>query len=181
MTQDPRAYPPGFPGVPNGPAAGGPVPGGQAAGVPRDTNPTDPRLSVEAGRYWAGAIATALVAALIGFIAVVVFERVFSLTLVPPPDLLGTGSHQITYAVDGALLALVTACLQHLLILSTPRPQAFFGWIMGLIIVVITVLPFAWTSDARAALLSGLVSLVIGVAVWSLLASVATRTIVRVA
>ncbi|MFC8923507.1 DUF6069 family protein [Cellulosimicrobium sp. NPDC057127] len=143
------------------------------------TSDSDPRLTVEAGRFWAGAAATALVAALIGLIAVIVFERIFGVALVPPPDIFGTGSQQAAYAIDGAILALLAAGLLHLLILSTPRPRAFFGWIMALVIVVIAVLPFAWTDDLTAAALSGLVNLLIGVAVWSLLAGVAGRTIVR--
>ncbi len=145
----------------------------------RQTSPADPRLTVEAGRFWAGAAATALVAALIGLIAVIVFERIFQVALVPPPDIFATGSQQAAYAIDGAILALLAAGLLHLLILSTPRPRAFFGWIMALVIVVIAVLPFAWTSDVTAAALSGVVNLLIGVAVWSLLAGVAGRTIVR--
>ncbi|WP_069385627.1 hypothetical protein [Cellulosimicrobium cellulans] len=145
----------------------------------REASASDPRLTVEAGRFWAGAAATALVAALIGLIAVLVFERIFQVALVPPPDLFATGSQQAAYAIDGAILALLAAGLLHLLILSTPRPRAFFGWIMALVIVVIAVLPFAWTSDLTAAALSGVVNLLIGVAVWSLLAGVAGRTIVR--
>lgn len=142
-------------------------------------SPSDPRLTVEAGRFWAGAAATALVAALIGLIGVIVFERIFEITLVPPPDLFGTGSQQAAWAVDGAILAVLAAGLLHVLILSTPRPRAFFGWIMALVIVVIAVLPFAWSRDVPAAALSGLINLLIGIAVWSLLAGVAGRTIVR--
>ncbi|MBD8080437.1 hypothetical protein [Cellulosimicrobium arenosum] len=142
-------------------------------------NPADPRLAVEVGRFWAGAAATALVAALVGLIGVIVFEGIFSVSLVPPPDIFGTGSHQTAFAIDGAILALLAAGLLHLLILSTPRPRSFFGWIMALVVVVIAVLPFAWTDDLLSASLSGLVNLLIGIATWSLLAGVAGRTIVR--
>lgn len=172
----PPAYPPAVPpaGTPAARPAGSGFP---ATGTP--VSAADPRLAVEAGRFWAGAAATALVAALIGLIAVIVFERIFGIALVPPPDVLGTGSQQVAWAVDGAILALLAAGLLHVLILTTPRPRAFFGWIMALVIVVVTVLPFAWSSDTVAAALSGLVNLLIGVAVWSLLAGVAGRTIVR--
>ncbi len=141
-------------------------------------NPADPRLGVEAGRFWAGIYRILLGAALIGLLGVIIFERIFDITLVPPPDLFGTGSRQAAWAIDGAILALLAAGVLHLLILSTPRPRAFFGWIMALVVVVIAVLPFAWSSDTTAAALSGLINLLIGVAVWSLLAGVAGRTIV---
>lgn len=141
-------------------------------------NPSDPRLTLEAGRFWAGAAATAIVAALVGLIGVIVFERVFEMTLVPPPDVFSTGSHQSAFALDGAVLAILAAGVLHLLIVAAPRPRSFFGWIMALVIVVIAVLPFAWTTDTLAAALSGVVNLLIGVAVWSLLSGVAARTII---
>jgi len=156
-------------------------PNGSQAAFPEPqtpVNPADPRLTVEAGRFWAGAAATALVAALIGLLGVIIFERIFSITLVPPPDLFGTESRQAAWAIDGAILAVLAAGILHLLILSTPRPRAFFGWIMALVVVVIAVLPFAWSDDTTAAALSGLINLLIGIAVWSLLAGVAGRTIV---
>ena len=167
------AVPPAIPPtVPPDPHADFPVPA-------EPMNPADPRLGVEVGRFWAGAAATALVAALIGLVAVIILERIFSLSLVPPPDLFATGSHQAAFAIAGAVLALLAAGLLHVLILTTPRPRAFFGWIMALVVVVVTALPFAWTTDTTAAVLSGLVNLLIGVAIWSLLAGVAGRTIVR--
>ncbi|MNW60142.1 hypothetical protein D3C74_381020 [compost metagenome] len=180
----PNVPQPGSPGHPQGvpPAIPPVVPPDPRADYPaphEPVNPADPRLAVEVGRFWAGAAATALVAALIGLVAVIILERIFSFTLVPPPDIFTTGSHQAAFAIDGAILALLAAGLLHLLILTTPRPRAFFGWIMALVIVVITALPFAWTSDTTSAALSGLVNLLIGVAVWSLLAGVAGRTIVR--
>ncbi|GAA3207315.1 DUF6069 family protein [Oerskovia jenensis] len=175
---------PGSPGHPQGvpPAIPPTVPPDPHVDFPaphEPVNPADPRLAVEVGRFWAGAAATALVAALIGLVAVIILERIFSFTLVPPPDIFSTASHQAAFAIDGAILALLAAGLLHVLILTTPRPRAFFGWIMALVIVVITALPFAWTTDTTSAVLSGLVNLLIGVAVWSLLAGVAGRTIVR--
>ncbi|MFF3066108.1 DUF6069 family protein [Oerskovia sp. NPDC057915] len=176
--------PSGSPGHPQGvpPAIPPVVPPDPRADFPaprEPVNPADPRLAVEVGRFWAGAAATALVAALIGLVAVIILERIFSFTLVPPPDIFSTASHQAAFAIDGAILALLAAGLLHVLILTTPRPRAFFGWIMALVIVVVTALPFAWTTDTTSAVLSGLVNLLIGVAVWSLLAGVAGRTIVR--
>ena len=71
--------------------------------------------------------------------------------------------------------ALETAVL-YLLVLSTPKPTAFFGWIMGLTTLVVALLPLTWTDDTTQALCSGLVNLFIGIAVWSLLTGVLSRT-----
>lgn len=176
----PPAVPPGG-GYPGGGYPGGQIPpGGQVPpSGPPPSNPNDTRLTVAAGRFWAGAAATALVAALIGVVAVIIFERIFDIALITPPDFFSTDSDQSTYAFAAALIALLAAGVLHLLIVSTPRPRNFFGWIMALVTVVIAVLPFAWSSDVATAAFSGLVNLIIGIAIWSLLAGVASWTIVR--
>lgn len=166
------------------PAPGPQGPSGQPAGdpssdftpaAPRD--PYDPKLTLEGGRYVAGALATALVAALIGLVGVVVIEGIFDQDMVPPPDLFSTGSHAAAFAIDGAIFAILASAVLALLVVSTPRPKRFFGWLMVLATALITVLPFAWTSHLDRAVLSAIVNLVIGLATWSLLAGVATRTI----
>lgn len=146
------------------------VPGPQDSGY-------DPKLTLEPGRFIAGAIATALVAALVGLVGVVVFEQIFSFRLIPPPDFLSSPSHQTSFALGGVQLALLAALVLALLVLAAPRPRLFFGWIMALVTTVITVLPFAWTSNLTSASLTGLVNLLIGLSVWTLLAGVASRTI----
>ncbi len=166
------------------PSPGPQGPSGQPAGdpasdfttaTPRD--PYDPKLTLEGGRYVAGALATALVAALIGLVGVVVIEGIFDQDMVPPPDIFGTDSHAAAFAIDGAIFAILAAAVLALLVVSTPRPKRFFGWLMVLATALITVLPFAWTSHLDRAVLSAVVNLVIGLATWSLLAGVATRTI----
>ncbi|PJI93228.1 DUF6069 family protein [Luteimicrobium subarcticum] len=141
------------------------------------TEPFDPKLTLDAGRFVAGALATALVAALVGLIGVIIIEGVFDQTMVPPPDLFSSGSHAATFAIDSALFALLASGVLALLVVSTPRPKRFFGWIMVLAIALVTLLPFAWTSHTDRAILTALVNFVMGVATWSLLAGVATRTI----
>ncbi len=146
--------------------------------TPRERrNPRDPQLVVSGERYWAGAGATALVAALIGLLAVLVFERVFDIPLVVPPDIFGTDSDQAAYAIDAAILAVICAVILYLLIISTPRPRTFFGWIMALVMVAVGVAPFARTDELDRGLLSGLTNVVIVASIWSLLAAVAGRTV----
>jgi hypothetical protein len=133
---------------------------------------------VDAGRLWAGGAATAVVAALIALVGVLISEGLFDLQMVEPPLLPVGGSFAVRYAVTAAALALVATGIAHLLALTTPRPRSFFGWIVGLATLVGVVLPFAMEGTLGGQVATAVVNLVIGVCVLSLLSSVLARTVV---
>ncbi|MEZ0447284.1 DUF6069 family protein [Cellulomonas sp. ICMP 17802] len=132
--------------------------------------------SVDPGRYWAGVVATALVAALIGLVAVLIVDQILKIDLAVK-DILGTGSTGAAFVVGGVIASIVAGGLLHLLVLSTPKPRAFFGWIMALATLTAAVLPLTWTDDRTSAIASGLVNALIGIAIWSLLLGVLSRTL----
>lgn len=168
------------PGIPprSGPAGGpqGGPPQGFPPQVPADTGPPPRRTPpLDTGRYWAGAIATVAVAALIGVAGVFVLEDVFGLGVDSPP-VAGAGSDATAWAVAGASFALASAVVLHLLAVSTPRPRSFFGWVIGLVTVVLAALPFAGAVDPVPDLLAAMIWIVIGAAVWSLLTATLSYT-----
>jgi hypothetical protein len=132
--------------------------------------------SVDAGRYWAGVVATALVAALIGLVGVVIVDQILKIDLVVR-DALGTGSTGAAFVVGGVIAAVVAGGLLHLLVVTTPRPGAFFGWIMFLATLTAALLPLTWTSVLESAIASGIVNALMGIAIWSLLLGVLHRTL----
>ena len=94
------------------------------------------RVTVAAGRLWAGGAATACVAALVAGVGVLFFSYVFDVELVGTALLLPiTDSLALNYAVTAFLLGLAATGLAHLLTLTTPRPRVFFAWIVGLVTV----------------------------------------------
>lgn len=135
-------------------------------------------LRLATGRFWAGAAATVLVCALIGLAASLIIEQVFGVDLLSPPDLFDAGS-SASWAGAGALFALLAATVLQLLIVATPRPSMFFGWLVALTTVILAVLPFTGDPDIVPAVLTALVWLVLGLAVWSMLTGVLSRTLVR--
>jgi hypothetical protein len=139
----------------------------------------DPRLGLEVGRFWAGALATTLVAALIGLAADFILEEVLNLEIQAQADLFGTGSDLMAWVVAGALFALVAAIVLYLLVMSTPRPRSFFGWVVGLATVILAMVPFAGEFEIVPAILAAIVWIVIGSAVYSLLTGTLSRTVVR--
>ncbi|MFC0715881.1 DUF6069 family protein [Cellulomonas biazotea] len=136
---------------------------------------TPVRPGLDAGRYWAGVAATAVVAALVAVVGVVVLQEILDVDLVVQ-DVFGTGSEMAALVVGAVLIALVAGALLQLLVVTTPKPQAFFGWIMGLGTLVLALLPLTWTDVATSAVATGVVHLLVGIAVWSLLTGVLSRT-----
>jgi hypothetical protein len=135
---------------------------------------TAPRPALDAARLWTGGLATAVVAALIGLVGVLVL-RVLATNLpqIPLAANLHTSSAAVLLCTIAAIAALVATGLAHLLLVSTPRPMAYLGWIVGLATAAATVLPLTTGLPLTAALAAGMINLVIGMAISSLVAGAA--------
>jgi hypothetical protein len=159
---------------------------GSGAGIPDDyrqgqTGPARPRSSrpqVDAGKLWPGGIATALVAALVALVGVLVCRWLFGIPLLAPKS---DGAYGDVHTTDLVLLAaaaaLVSTGLVHLLLLSTPRPLTFFAWIIALATVLAVLVPFSTAAPLTAKAATAIVDLVLGVAIGSLISGVAARSV----
>ena len=134
------------------------------------------RPTVDAGRLWAGGAATAVVAGLVALVGVLIGEAVLDVDMVAPPLLPIGDSFALQYALTAAVLALVATGLAHVLVLTTPRPRAFFSWIVGLATLLGAVLPFATDGSLGGKVATALVDLVLGLCILSLVSSVMART-----
>jgi hypothetical protein len=131
---------------------------GHMSFVPARNGPVDERTVVDRPRLWAGGVATSVVAALIGFVGVLLTRDVFGMKVHAPP---------IGMASTGVLL---------ILLVSTPRPRTFFTWIIVLLTAAAVALPFAQAAPAQSRFASALINIVIGIAIGTLLTGVASRT-----
>src|SRR5215470_627941 len=147
MPQGPRPDRPDLAGYPQ---SGYDQPGYEQSGYepgygsrPPERPPPD-HPSVDAGRLWAGGIATAIVACLVGLVGVLIARWLLGIALLAPKSDGAYGDVHTTGLLLGiAAASLIATLLMHLLLLSTPRPLAFFGWIIGLATVVAVVLGIA--------------------------------------
>jgi hypothetical protein len=145
---------------------------------PEDIGPAHPRVATT--QLWAGGIATAVVAALVALVGVLASRWLFSISILAPRQAGAYGDATTTGIVLGAAAgALVATGLLHLLLITTPRPLVFFGWIIGLATVVGLLVPFSTTAPLSQKIATGLVDMVIGIAIGSLLTSVARWSIRR--
>jgi hypothetical protein len=134
------------------------------------------RPAVDAGRLWAGGAATAVVAALVALVGVLVCDGMFGIAMVRPPLIPVGGSFAMRYAITAAVLALVATGVAHLLLATTPRPRSYFSWIVGLATLVGVVLPFTLDGTLGEQMATAAVNLVIGLAVLSLTRTNMVRT-----
>lgn len=135
----------------------------------------------DAGRLWAGGFATAVVAALIAFVGVLICRWTLGIPILAPQSDGVWGNASTGYlALAAALVALAATGLLYLLMLATPQPGAFMKWILGLITLAAVVYPFSTGAPWEQKIATAVVLLVIGVAIASLLNEVASRAVKRV-
>ncbi len=140
--------------------------------------PQDPRPParpiVNATRLWSGGAATAVVAALIGLVGLLVVRALLQIPYLAPlrSGVLGDARTGLLCAL-AAVAALAATGLAHLLLLSTPRPLAYFGWIAGLVTAIAVVLPLLSTDPWPVRLATAIIHLVIGIAIISLVSGAA--------
>lgn len=145
--------------------------------LPRVTAPR-PR-AIDAAKLWTGGLATAAVAALIGLVGVLVVRVLAQVVPNVGGAALLTSSGTALLCAGAAGAAMAATGLAHLLLLSTPRPLSFLGWIVGLATTVAAVLPLTAGLPLPVALAGGVINLIVGLAIGSLVAGAAlaaTRT-----
>jgi hypothetical protein len=151
---------------------------GYGPGTARPGRPRPTRPRVDAGKLWPGGVATAVVAGLVALVGVLVCRWLFGIPLLAPKS---DGAYGDVHTTDLVLLAaaaaLVATALAHLLLLSTPRPLTFFGWIIGLATVLAVLVPFSTAAPLTAKAATAVVDLVLGVAIGSLISGVAARSV----
>jgi hypothetical protein len=138
--------------------------------------PTEPEYArrVDARKLWSGGVATAIVAALVAFVGLLVARGIFEVAVLAPTDagLIGDATTAGLCSL-AALATLVGTGLMHLLLLSTPRPETFFTAIAGLATLAVALQPFAGQAELSIKIATMLVYLATGAAIIMSLNSVA--------
>ena len=141
----------------------------------------EPTRKVDARALWSGGVATAVVAALIALVGILVCRWLFNVPILSPRREGAWGNAStVGYVFAAAACALAATALMHLLLISTPYPRVFFGWIIGLATLVAVVFPFSTTAPTSQKIATGFINLVLGVAIGTLIAEVSRRASRRV-
>ena len=132
------------------------------------------RGKVNAARLWAAGLATAVVCALIGLVGVLVVRAILKVALYAPREASAFGDiDTVLLCVAAAGAALAATGLAYLLLVSTPRPLAYFGWIVGLCTLAAVVAPFLVVDPVSVAAATAVIHLIIGLAIGTLISGAA--------
>lgn len=135
--------------------------------------------AVNVTRLWSGGLATAVVAALVIFAGTLVVRGVFGIPVLAPEEAGHLGdAGTVGYALLAGVVALLATALLHLLLLSAPRALSFFGWIVGLATAIAAVTPFTQGAELSSQIATGLINLVCGIAIASLLRGVGRTAVI---
>ncbi|WP_211192120.1 DUF6069 family protein [Actinoplanes sp. TBRC 11911] len=141
-----------------------------------------PQPALNAGKLWAGGLATALLAALIAVVGIVIGRGLFDVqVLAPKGDGVWGDASTFWYALGAAGGSLLATALVHVLVLFAPKPMRFFGWLIALATIGAMAAPFATDQETGSKLYTALLNLILGVAIGSLVAGSARAAIRPVA
>jgi hypothetical protein len=144
--------------------------------------PDTSQVRPDVPRLWAGGAATALVAALVSIVGILIARGLADVAILAPKGsgLWGNAS-TATYAIVSALVALAATGLMHLLAVATPKPTVFFGWIMVLVTLIGVVVPLSLPVSLDNRIATGLLNLIIGLTITLLVISTAGAALRRAA
>lgn len=134
------------------------------------------RIRPDAGQFWAGVAATAIVAALVALVGILICRWTLGIPILAPSgDGAWGNAHTGEYVLAAVGVALVAGALLYLMMLSTPQPGMFLGWIIGLATLAAVVYPFSTGAPLEQKAATAIVNLVLGIAIGTLLNAVAAR------
>jgi len=138
-------------------------------------------VRVDPRKLWSGGVASAAVAGLVALVGVLVSRWLFALPVLAPSRDGAYGDVRTTALVlVAAAAALAATGLVHLLMVSTPRPFLFFGWIVALVTTLVVAYPFSTTAPLGAKVATAAVALAIGAMIGTLVGGAAARSTVNV-
>jgi hypothetical protein len=137
-------------------------------------------MDFETGKFWGAGVAVAVVAGLTGWLTFLIADALFSAELLipakPGSDRLVTLTGSDVFRT-GLVAGLVATAILWLLILAVPTPVRFFGWIAGLAVVAVTILPFSFSVTTQNKVWLAAINLVMGLTILSLLEGIIPKVL----
>jgi Family of unknown function (DUF6069) len=133
---------------------------------------------VDVRTLWTGGVVAAVIVSGLTIVGFLIFRGMldYPLLSIRGSDAVGHAS-TLGYAVGAALAALLATAAMHFLLVTTPRPRWFFGWLTGVGTAIMVLLPLGLTQELPARLATATVNLVLGLAIIGLVRSNAAASL----
>jgi hypothetical protein len=131
-----------------------PRPGTRAVG--------DYTAGIDQLRYWVGSALTALVAALVGIVGLVVAHGILHVPVMFGSATALTPVHVGVFGLASAGIALAAAALYDGLLHVAPSPRAYYSWLIALLTVLAVLLPFTTGAGLHSQIAFAAVNLGVG-------------------
>jgi hypothetical protein len=129
--------------------------------------------AVDGSRLWRGVVPAALVGAGVAIVGLIVIRELLDVPVLRRSD--GKAvveASTLWYVVAAAIAAVGATALIHVLLRLSPRPFAFYSWITGLVIAVVTLVPLTFSASRETRVATAVLNLAIGAIVAVLVAGV---------
>jgi len=138
---------------------------------PRPVEPGQ-RRTIDQGRLWTGGILAAVVAALVAVVGLLLARGIADVPVLVERKGQLVSASTWWYAGAAALGAVLATVLLDVLLRWAPKPYLFFGWIIGLVTAIATLVPYAYEADLGPKVATSAINLAIGICIGSILAGV---------
>ncbi|MDT4930426.1 MAG: hypothetical protein QOF92_3293 [Pseudonocardiales bacterium] len=134
------------------------------------------RHSVDTAALWSGGVVSAIVAALVALAGLIVIRGILHINVLAPAHAGTIGNVSTVWLVMASFaFGLAATAVLHGLLLTTPQPITYFGWIVGLVTVIVALLPFTTPARLETKTATALLYLVIGLIGGALIAGAGAR------
>ncbi|WP_454175150.1 DUF6069 family protein [Gordonia sputi] len=139
------------------------------------------RPNINAGLYAGGVVMTGVVTGLAAWLVAWIIRAIAQ--RVNEAGNLGVwnplAQDEYWFAITGFLCALAGGALWYVLYLTTPSPNQFYRWIVGLLIAAAVIIPLVLSAQISTGIGTAVVHLVIGLPVLSLIPAMGEKSIQR--
>jgi hypothetical protein len=130
------------------------------------------RWSIDAGRLWVGGVMAGIVGAGIVVVGFLIARGILDIPVLIEREGKLVNASVWWYAAGAFAAALVAAGLLHVLLAGSPRPFTFYGWITGLAVAIVALVPFTTSAELETKLSICAINLAAGIVMATVIGTV---------
>lgn len=131
-------------------------------------------------KLWTGGVAAALIEALLAIVGFLVVKNILRMPILGVAPSGNTFNPTMAgYAFAGAVAAILATAVMHLLLVGTPRPLFYFGWIGALCTAILVLIPLGIRQSWSEVIPTAVINLIGGIVITAIVRGTAAASITR--